>query len=64
METKNEACPICHQRISNWWISTGKTEIVDNLRLHKSCRLDFKLRHGSDWSVGEIAAALSGGGFR
>ena len=34
----NPICPICQKRINDWEITTGKTEVVINRTIHKSCK--------------------------
>lgn len=42
-------CPLCHNRVSDWMMASGKTTIVNNEVVHNSCMMDFHLKHGKDY---------------
>lgn len=54
-------CPVCQMFVSDWQVCTGKTIKINQLTIHNSCLEDWKLRHGTEWTLWEIAKQLSGG---
>ena len=51
-------CPLCEVRVSTWMIVSGKTKDVGKRVVHKACLIDYKLKHGfeytdlkTDWSL-------------
>lgn len=40
-------CPFCDSRVSDWWVSSGKTTAIGKFTVHNSCLQDFELRRGS-----------------
>lgn len=56
-------CPICRNRVSEWWIKSGKTTTINLLVVHNACLIDFQLRSGREWTIAEIAKELLGGGY-
>lgn len=52
-------CALCGHRVSDWEMASNKTREVNGKLVHKTCLIDYKLRHGveygtwrRDWSVG------------
>lgn len=42
-------CPLCHIRVSDWMMACGKTEEITGHVVHKSCLIDYEMRHGKKW---------------
>ena len=55
-------CPLCSLRVQDWHMASGKAVIHEDHIYHKSCLVDYELRHGKkhpadkslkgDWSIG------------
>lgn len=44
-------CPLCKIRVSEWMMINGKTELLFNEVFHKFCLIDYKLKHGKDYTL-------------
>lgn len=53
-----ERCAVCLIRVNEWEMKGGKITYVNNLPVHNSCLKDWFLRHGSSWTIDEIAKKL------
>lgn len=50
-------CPLCKHRVSDWMMACGKTEEIAGHVVHKSCLVDFELRHGKKWEAQNAPAS-------
>ncbi len=37
---KNENCPLCGKRVSNWEVAGGKVVVIDGKIVHRACIMD------------------------
>lgn len=37
-------CPLCHHRISHWEWANGKTILVNEKQVHKSCLMYYNVK--------------------
>lgn len=39
-------CPLCNHRVSEWEVKHDKLQVAGGTLCHKSCLIDYKLKHG------------------
>ena len=44
VSSTDPTCPLCHKRISNWEMASGKTVVQGQKVIHEACLMDEKYK--------------------